>query len=148
MLALLALTGCALLRAAPLPVSAGNGTIIVGTFPNQFWIVDEASEKVVGRIPFTSGMPRRTSLSRDRTRLYTIEAAMEKVEVIDLARRSTIDTFTLSEGNTRVRIRSLEPDEEEGSVVSDLLETNPRFRELVERSKAGPRKDFIPRARE
>jgi hypothetical protein len=109
-LAILVLTGCALLRAAPPPVSAGNGTIIVGTFPNQFWIVDEASEKVVGKIPFTSGMPRRTSLSRDRTRLYTIEAAMEKVEIIDLTRRATIDTFTLSDGPTRVRIRSLEPD--------------------------------------
>jgi hypothetical protein len=103
------LAACALLRAAP-PVSAGNGTIIVGTFPNQFWIIDEATEKVVGKIPFTSGMPRRTVLSRDRTRLYTVEAGMEKVEVIDIARCATIDTFTLTEGSTRVRIRSLEPD--------------------------------------
>jgi hypothetical protein len=35
---------------------------------------------------------------------------MEKVEVIDIAARKTLDTFTLSEGNKRVRIRSLEPD--------------------------------------
>ena len=100
---------CSFTRAAS-PVSAGNGTIIVGTFPKQFYVVDEATEKVIGTIPFTSGMPRRTTLSRDKTRFYTIEAGMEKVEIIDLARRSTIDTFTLSDGNKKVRIRSLEPD--------------------------------------
>jgi len=35
---------------------------------------------------------------------------MEKIEIIDIATRSTVDTFTLSEGNKRVRIRSIEPD--------------------------------------
>ena len=91
-------------------VSAGNGTLIIGTYPKQFWIIDEATEKVVGTIPFQSGIPRRTTLSRDRKRFYTIEAAMEKVEIIDIAARKTIDTFTLSEGNKKVRIRSIEPD--------------------------------------
>jgi hypothetical protein len=91
-------------------VSAGNGTLIIGSYPKQFWIIDEATEKVVGTIPYQSGIPRRTTLSRDLTRFYTVEAAMEKVEVLDIASRKTIDTFTLSEGNTKVRIRSLQPD--------------------------------------
>jgi hypothetical protein len=91
-------------------ISAGNGTLIIGTYPKQFWIIDEASEKIVGTIPFQSGIPRRTVLSRDGKRFYTIEAGMEKVEIIDIAARRTIDTFTLSEGNKKVRIRSLEPD--------------------------------------
>src|SRR4051812_696354 len=91
-------------------VSAGNGTLIIGSYPKQFWIIDEATEKVVGTIPFQSGIPRRTSLSRDRKRLYTIEAAMEKVEILDIAARKTIDTFTLTEGNKKIRIRSVEPD--------------------------------------
>ena len=91
-------------------VSAGSGTLIIGTYPDRFNIIDEASEKVVGTIPFKSGIPRRTTLSRDRKRFYTIEAGMEKVEIIDIATRSTVDTFNLSEGNKRVRIRSIEPD--------------------------------------
>jgi len=95
---------------APARVSAGNGTLIIGTYPDKFWIIDEASEKVVGSIPFKSGIPRRTTLSRDRKRFYTIEAGMEKIEIIDIATRSTVDTFTLTEGNKRVRIRSIEPD--------------------------------------
>ena len=97
--------------------SAGNGTIYIGTYRNQFWIIDEASAKVVGSIPFKSGIPRRTSLSRDRTRFYTIEAQMEKVEIIDIAARKTIDQFTLSEPNKHVRIRSIEPDPKHRFVV-------------------------------
>ena len=89
---------------------AGNGTLIVGTYPDKFWIIDEATEKIVGSIPFKSGIPRRTTISRDRKRFYTIEAGMEKVEILDIASRSTVDTFTLSEGAKKVRIRSIEPD--------------------------------------
>jgi len=91
-------------------VSAGNGTLIIGAYPKQFWIIDEASEKIIGTIPYASGIPRRTTLSRDGKRFYTVEAAMEKVEILDIAARKTIDTFTLSQGNRKVRIRGLEPD--------------------------------------
>jgi hypothetical protein len=91
-------------------VSAGNGTLIIGSYPKQFWIIDEATEKIVGTIPFQSGIPRRTTISRDLKRFYTVEATMEKVEIIDIASRKTVDTFTLSEGNKKVRVRSLEPD--------------------------------------
>src|SRR5262245_55583673 len=91
-------------------VSPGNGTLIIGAYPNQYWIIDEATEKIVGTIPFKSGIPRRTALSKDRKRFYTIEAAMEKLEIVDIPSRKTVDTFTLSEGNKKVRIRSFEPD--------------------------------------
>jgi hypothetical protein len=97
-------------KSAQPKVSAGNGTLIIGTYPDKFWIIDEATEKAVGSIPFKSGIPRRTTLSRDRKRFYTIEAGMEKVEILDIATRSTVDTFTLSEGNKKVRVRSIEPD--------------------------------------
>jgi hypothetical protein len=90
--------------------AAGNGTLIIGTYPDKFWIIDEAAEKVVGTIPFKSGIPRRTTLSKDRKRFYTIEAAMEKLEIVDIPTRTTVDTFTLSEGNKKVRVRSFEPD--------------------------------------
>ena len=90
--------------------AAGNGTLIIGAYPNQYWIIDEATEKIVGTIPFKSGIPRRTTLSRDRKRFYVIEAGMEKLEVVDIPTRKTVDTFALSESNKKVRIRSFEPD--------------------------------------
>lgn len=91
-------------------IGAGNGTLIIGSYPKQFWIIDEATEKIVGTIPFESGIPRRTTMSRDHKRFYSIEAGMEKVEIVDIAARKTIDRFTLSEGNKKIRIRSIEPD--------------------------------------
>jgi hypothetical protein len=110
---LAALAGATLLHAQKAKqngVSAGNGTLIIGSFPKQFWIIDEATEKIVGTIPYQSGIPRRTTLSRDRKRFYTVEAAMETVEILDIAARRTVDTFTLSEGNKKVWIRGVEPD--------------------------------------
>lgn len=88
----------------------GNGTLIIGAYPSQFWIIDEATEKIVGTIPFKSGTPRRTTLSFDRKRFYSVDATMEKAEIVDIAARKTIDTFTLTEGAKKVRIRSIEPD--------------------------------------
>src|SRR3979490_106040 len=90
-------------------VVAGNGTLIVGTYPDKFWIIDEATEKIVGSIPFKSGIPRRTTISRDRKRFYTVEAGMEKVEILDIASRSTVDTFSLTEGAKKVRSRRIHP---------------------------------------
>lgn len=91
-------------------ISPGKGTLIVGTYPDSFWIIDEATQKVTGSIKYTSGLPRRTALSRDKSRFYTVDATMEKVEVIDIKGRKTIDKFTLSAPNKHVRIKSLEPD--------------------------------------
>lgn len=92
------------------PVSAGNGTLYIGVFPDHFKIIDEATGTIAGKLPFKSGMPRRTAMTRDRKKFYTVEAGMEKVEILDIASKSTVDQFTLSEGNRHVRIKTLEPD--------------------------------------
>ncbi len=95
---------------SPSMPSPGNGTLYVGSFAGHFSIIDEATSTIVGKIPFKSGIPRRTSLSRDRARFYTLEADMDKVEILDIASRSTVDVFSLSQGNKLVRIKTLEPD--------------------------------------
>lgn len=91
-------------------INPGKGTLIVGTYPDSYWIIDEATQKVTGSIKFTSGLPRRTALSRDKTRFYTVDATQEKVEIIDIKQRKALDKFTLSAPNKHVRIKSLEPD--------------------------------------
>jgi hypothetical protein len=45
-----------------------------------------------------------------------------------------------------VSIQSIEPDDADDSLVSDLLESNPSFRALVEKSKASRRRDFTSRS--
>ena len=78
----------------------------MGIYPK----LDRATMTITGTVPFHSGMPRRTSLSKDRTRFYSVEAQQEKVEIIDIAARKTLDSFSLSEGTRKVRIKTLEPD--------------------------------------
>ena len=114
--------------------TAGTGRLIIGTFPNKFWIVDEATTKIVGTIGYESGIPRRTTMSKDGTRFYTVEAQMEKVEVIDIASRKTIDKFTLSEGNRHVRIRSVTPDPQHRFVVMLTKAAT----KLIDRFEIGP----------
>lgn len=95
---------------AAAPLTGGNGTLYIGGYPNVIWIIDEATEKVVGTLQTKSGIPRRLTLSRDQKRFYNIDATNEFVEVLDIASKTTVDSFRLTEGNKRVRIASLEPD--------------------------------------
>ena len=59
---------------------------------------------------------------------------MEKVEVIDIASRKTIDKFTLSEGNKHVRIRSLTPDPQHRFVIMMIKAAT----KLIDRFEIGP----------
>ncbi len=85
-------------------LTGGDGTLYIGGYPNVIWIIDEASEKVTGTIQTKTGIPRRLVLSRDRKRFYNIDATAEQVEILDIASRTTIDSFKLTEGNKRVRV--------------------------------------------
>lgn len=91
-------------------VTGGNGTLYIGGYPNLIWMIDEATEKVAGTIQIKTGIPRRLTLSRDLKRFYNIDATNEYVEILDIASRTTVDSFKLTDGNKRVRIASLEPD--------------------------------------
>jgi hypothetical protein len=115
-------------------VTAGKGTLYVGVFPDRFLMIDEATLKITGTIPYISGIPRRTSLARDRSRFYTTEAQMEKVEIIDIPSRKTIDTFTLSEPNKHVRIKSLDPD----PLHQYVMMVTRTATKLVDRFEVGP----------
>ncbi len=73
-------------------------------------------------------------MSKDGTRFYTVEAQMEKVEVVDIASRKTIDKFSLSEGNKHVRIRSLTPDPQHRFVIMMIKAAT----KLIDRFEIGP----------
>lgn len=92
------------------PLTGGNGTLYIGTYAGNVLILDEATEKVVGEIKLQTGIPRSLGLSEDRTRFLVLDAMLQKVEIVDIASRATLDTFTLSEGPTRTRIRSFAAD--------------------------------------
>src|SRR5262245_56676586 len=97
----------AIAAAAPAPPpptsSPGHGTIYMGSYSGHITAIDEASGSVSTRIPLKNGLPWAMRLSSDRSRFYVQSANQEQFEIVDLATRQTLDTFTLSEGNRRVR---------------------------------------------
>ena len=91
-------------------LTGGTGSIYVGSYARRMVVIDEATERVTAEIPLVTGIPWSARPSQDGTRFYIQNADLEHFEILDIATRKTIDTFTLSEGNKKVRIRSIEPD--------------------------------------
>ena len=103
-------------------LTGGDGTFYVGAFPNRIYVIDEATEQVVDTIEMTlGGPPNDMRMSADGSRMYMRDRTFEHIEVIDLETRSTVDTFTLSEGSTQVRIRSMvvSPDDAYAVLLAD-----------------------------
>jgi hypothetical protein len=89
------------------PLTGGSGTLYVGTYAGTVLAIDEASEKVASAIKLKTGIPRSLSLSEDRTKFLVLDSTLQQLEIVDIARRVTTDSFTLSEPNKRVRIRGV-----------------------------------------
>jgi hypothetical protein len=90
--------------------SGGNGTIYFGHYGRSILVIDEATMRVRDTIPVTVGIPLVQGMSEDRTRFYVTEPHFEHIEIIDIASKRQVDRFTLSEGNTRVRISGFSVD--------------------------------------
>lgn len=90
--------------------SGGNGKMYIGGFPNRIVVLDEATERITGEIKTKTGIPYRMSISEDRKRFYIMNSTMEWMEIANIPSQQIVDTFTLSEGNKKVRIRSFEAD--------------------------------------
>jgi len=115
-------------------LNAGNGTIYVGTYAGNILVLDESSEKVVGEIKLKTGIPRSMSLSEDRTKFVVLDSTLQQIEIVDIASRRTVDSFTLSDVNKRVRIRGLAVDPLSRFVIL-LTRTATK---LVDRWEIGP----------
>jgi hypothetical protein len=95
--------------AAPTP-TGGNGKLYIGTYAGDIQVIDEATEKLVDRIVLKTGIPRSAIPSQDRTRFYVLDSTYERLEVVDIASKSTLQTYSLREGNRRMRVISMQPD--------------------------------------
>jgi hypothetical protein len=91
-------------------LTGGTGLLYLGGRPNKIFILDEATEKVVGDIACKTGTPVRLALSQDRKLFYLENIAYEDIEIVDIASRKAIDSFLLSEGNKKMRIFGFEAD--------------------------------------
>lgn len=97
----------ALAQEASLPpgVSAGDGTLYLGGFPNRIFVIDEATTRVVDEIAVPHGSPRAMVVSEDRERFHFLDPTMEYLTTVDVASREVTDSFRLGAGDRTVRIR-------------------------------------------
>jgi hypothetical protein len=91
-------------------ITGGTGTIYLGSYARRIAVIDEATEKLAAEIPLQTGLMWAMRLSADATRFYVQSADQERFEVVDVASRKTIDTFTLSEGDRHVRVLAFDVD--------------------------------------
>jgi WD40 repeat protein len=96
--------------AAPLALNGGDQLMYIGTYAGTIQVFDEATETKVGDIKLQTGIPRALTLSQSRTKFYLMDSTNEKIEIVDIPTRTTVSTFTLSEGNKKVRIRGFQVD--------------------------------------
>ena len=94
----------------PLTPSGGDHQMYIGTYAGTIQIFDEATETKTGEIKLQTGIPRALTLSQSRSKFYVLDAQTERVEIVDIPTRTTLSTFTLSEGNKKVRIRGMQVD--------------------------------------
>jgi len=116
----LLVVACSVIGAGPAPPPAptgGSGMIYLGSYGKRIVVIDEATEKPTAEIPLQTGLPWAVHLSRDRTRFFVQAADQEHFEVIDVASRRTLDTFTLSEGNKHVRVLAFDVDPQHRTMV-------------------------------
>jgi hypothetical protein len=90
---------------SPPSPSGGDHLLYIGTYAEEIQIYDEATGRRAGEIKLTTGIPRTLILSQNRSKFYVLDASFEKVEVVDIATRRSISSFTLSDGNRHERIR-------------------------------------------
>lgn len=92
------------------PRSGGDGTIYYGTYDKKVYVIDEATLTVRDSMPVAGGIPYSMQLSDDLSKLYTLDASRQHVEVFDLATHRSIRQITLNEGPRQVRISGFSVD--------------------------------------
>ena len=110
--------------------TAEDAILFAGTLQHQILVIDEAQGKVIGRIPTQTGVPRRMRLSFDRKKLYVWTPVKDGIEVVDMAARKVITSFTLSQPNRRESYSGFAPDPQDKllyGTVSTAIKQMDRF---------------------
>ena len=127
---LLLTAGLVALAGAPDPAHAqggGNGVIYMATYDNSIKVIDESSLEIVDEFETSIGIPIGLTLSANHERIYVRDAEFEEIEIFDVATRRSLDSFTLSRGNRKVRIWGMEVDPAEEFVVLNTMRYTKRI---------------------
>lgn len=93
--------------------TASAGTIFLPGYPDRILVIDEASQKVIDKIPSQIGIPTGVTRSYDRKKIYVTSNDNDGIEVIDIASHKVLQHFVLSSGNHKFRMNGVAPDPED-----------------------------------
>ena len=123
--------------AVPAPAAhaqnGGNGIIYMAAYDHSIQLIDESTMEIVDRIELTTGIPTSMILSENHERIYVRDAEFEEIEIVDVAARKSIDSFTLSRGRSKVRIWGLTVDPNEEFVILNTM----RYTKEIDRWEIG-----------
>src|SRR5258705_4360554 len=74
---------------------AAQGLLVVGTWPKQVQVIDEAKQKVIDHIELQTRTPRLLSLSEDRKKLYVTTTEHYGIEMVDVAKHKVTNSLEL-----------------------------------------------------
>jgi DNA-binding beta-propeller fold protein YncE len=94
--------------AALLSATVGSGTapaatMFLGGYPSHLMVIDDANGKVLQELGFTTGLPTSMRLSDDKKTLYVTTITTSGIEVVDVASRKIVNSFSLNTPTTRYR---------------------------------------------
>ena len=113
--------------------------IYVGAWPGRLMVIDEKTGTYEGDIPLKTGVVRGAFLTRDHKRMVVTTVKDSGVEVVDLKSKTVLSSFTLSEGNKKIRLRgtAVDPD---GKMMYAIAK---EISKGIDRFTIGPNKFYI-----
>lgn len=97
-----------LLAAAPMAATAAP--IVMGTYPDKLFVVEETTGKIAEHIKLDTGLPTSLRLSNDHKRIYVTTITTGGIEVLDTATRKVLNKFSLNTPTTKYRFTGGVPD--------------------------------------
>lgn len=89
---------------------AHAGTMFLGGYPSQLMVIDEAKGKVTQEIELKTGLPVSMRLSDDGKLLYATTITTSGIEVLDVATKKIVNSFSLNKGRRTYRFTGGVPD--------------------------------------
>ena len=95
---------------AAAPVAASAAPIVMGTYPDKLFVVEETTGKIAEHIKLDTGLPTSLRLSNDHKRIYVTTITTGGIEVLDPATRKVLNKFSLHTPPTKSRFTGGVPD--------------------------------------
>ncbi|KUR74566.1 YncE family protein [Novosphingobium sp. Fuku2-ISO-50] len=101
------------LIAVPLALASGAahaGTLLLGTYPDKLFTVDDTSGAVKDKVKLDAGLPVSLRLSDDHKKIYATTITTSGIVVLDADTRKILNQFSLNTPTVRYRFMGGVPD--------------------------------------